>query len=756
MIQCAQCGTKNRDGSKFCGDCGARLVQPSGLICPMCSTPNTVENVFCSKCGARLAPLTVAPVSEKTPPPTPIKGLSLPAKPAEPIAPADKAEPRQPIAPTLKPEREPSAPVTDTEPASPDAPPGDWLGRLQTLTPEEEAPVIPAAETPAPDSEPPTAEEASGWLARLRTAPTIEEQAPAEPSLPARASESVEIAEEDLPDWLRSSSPGQESAQDAAPKSKDAPSWMLPASEAEPIVAAPSADAEMPDWLKDTRAPIAPEPATPPSERLDWFKPVAAPPEMPPPIQATDAEIPEWLKTLKPQDEPPRAPIAQPHPLADTLDADGAPPVESPGEELLQALEGIAPSTQVEKPAWLTEAPHSETSEDEYLPDWLRTTPSGATPTPEPSIEAGALEALGEVPEWIAALKPVEQPVPTLVESGPLETTGPLSGLRGILPLASAVTEPHAPPQPAPVNPFKESARLFESILGAPALAPAMPAKPTHRAWTMRPLIYLLLLLAILIPFFIPDLAGSSLRTFGTPTADLYDTIEKLQPNSIVVLSFDYDPGSSGEMDLQATALARHLMQRRARIIALSTLDPTGAQIAQRVLDNAARAVGNYAYGTNYLNLGYIAGQEAGLRQLATAGFAPATRDYVRYQTLDKYPNLGNLQNWRNVALVIELAGAPEPLQKWMEQVQPRAGVKIAAGVSAAVEPRARAYRDAKQLTALMGGLVGAAQYEILSNQRGLAVISVGAQSTAHLVLLGVIALGNLMYWFARGRGKPK
>jgi tetrahydromethanopterin S-methyltransferase subunit D len=91
-----------------------------------------------------------------------------------------------------------------------------------------------------------------------------------------------------------------------------------------------------------------------------------------------------------------------------------------------------------------------------------------------------------------------------------------------------------------------------------------------------------------------------------------------------------------------------------------------------------------------------------------------------------------------------------------MEQVQPRAGVKIAAGVSAAVEPRARTYRNTNQLVALLSGLVGAAQYEVLSNQRGLAVISAGAQSTAQLVLIGLIVLGNLVYWFSRGRGKAK
>jgi hypothetical protein len=37
-----------------------------------------------------------------------------------------------------------------------------------------------------------------------------------------------------------------------------------------------------------------------------------------------------------------------------------------------------------------------------------------------------------------------------------------------------------------------------------------------------------------------------------------------------------------------------------------------------------------------------------------------------------------------------------------------------------------------------------------------LAVISAGAQSTAQLVLIGLIVLVNLVYWFSRGRGKTK
>ena len=774
MIQCSHCGTQNRDGSKFCSDCGARLVQQSGLVCPMCGEPNTVENVFCKKCGARLAPLTVAPPAEKTPTPSPIKGLSLPAKPAEPAAPIAKAELTKPVEPVVPAaEAEPAAPTAKAElekPAPPDERKSDdWLARLRALPPEEEA--------PSPTSAPiPASEESGDWLARLRAAPSVEQAAPTEPTL--SPTDAVEVAEEDLPDWLRSSpaptaqepapaptdaTPGwmdqrQTEAEQAAPATTDeTPGWMTQLrAEAEQAAPAPTSgsDDDIPDWLKDAGASPAAEQTASSIQELGWSKVVISEPQAPPPVPATEAEIPDWLKTLKPKTEELGAPVA-PVDEAAPVDA-GRRSVVSPGEELLESLEATVPApvpTDAAEPAWLTETPR-EVSEEEYLPDWLRTPVAGAPVQAETLAEGAPTTEPAEVPDWIAALKPVDQPAPGVFASGPVEASGPLAGLRGLLPLAAAIVEPHAPPKPAPPSPFKETAHIFESILAAPAGASAAPvAKPAHRAWTMRPFIYMLMALAVLLPFFVPDIANPSLRTFGTPAENFYNTIQNLQPNSVVVVSFDYDPGSAGEMDLLANAIVPHLMGQHTKIIAMSTSE-TGAQIAQRVLDTAARGKPEYKYGTNYVNF-YLPGSEAGLSLLATDGFTNF-KDWNQKQTLDKFTGFASVRTLPNVKLVIELAGAIEPLQMWVEQVQMRAGTPIAAGVSAAVEPRARAYRDAKQLVALLSGPLGAAQYETLSGQRGQAVISAGAQSTAQLVLIGLIVLGNLVYWFSRGRSKAK
>ncbi|MBO9371341.1 MAG: zinc ribbon domain-containing protein, partial [Chloroflexi bacterium] len=55
MIYCPKCGTANRQGSKFCNECGGPLPT-TGLRCPMCGAMNPTGNLFCDRCHTRLIP----------------------------------------------------------------------------------------------------------------------------------------------------------------------------------------------------------------------------------------------------------------------------------------------------------------------------------------------------------------------------------------------------------------------------------------------------------------------------------------------------------------------------------------------------------------------------------------------------------------------------------------------------------------------------------------------------------------------------
>ena len=64
MAQCTSCGTDNRDGQKFCGNCGASLA----TACPSCGAAYEPGQRFCGECGTSLAavePATAAPDVER-------------------------------------------------------------------------------------------------------------------------------------------------------------------------------------------------------------------------------------------------------------------------------------------------------------------------------------------------------------------------------------------------------------------------------------------------------------------------------------------------------------------------------------------------------------------------------------------------------------------------------------------------------------------------------------------------------------------
>src|SRR5262249_445448 len=68
-VICSSCGAENREGARFCGECGS----PLAAACPSCGAPNPPDKRFCDQCGTQLVPgetgttpgLRAAPTSER-------------------------------------------------------------------------------------------------------------------------------------------------------------------------------------------------------------------------------------------------------------------------------------------------------------------------------------------------------------------------------------------------------------------------------------------------------------------------------------------------------------------------------------------------------------------------------------------------------------------------------------------------------------------------------------------------------------------
>ncbi|MBN1135709.1 MAG: zinc ribbon domain-containing protein [Anaerolineae bacterium] len=812
MIYCPECGTANRDGSKFCNECGHTLLAQTGVKCPHCDTLNAVQSVFCSHCGGRLLAQPIPVPTTVTPP---IKGLSLPTKttvgeggetaeqpPAEeleapqvpPVEPSTRG-PRQEGAGELMGEEGEEIPdwLRDLQaslPVEPEAEEPELTPRPLPLTPETEAQQAPEPDRfvkleQAAEAE----EELPDWLAELK--PAFEGEAPEPPSpVPVEplahgpqpeavgeTGEEAELEAEELPDWLAELKPAfegeapeppspflveplahgpqpeavGEAVEEAELEPEEPPDWLAElklAAEgkapAEPPVEAELEEEELPAWLTELKPTAEAEaPASVPVQaEPDWLAELQAPAPQPPPtveaplppteVELEEGELPPWLAELKEE----RGPL--PSVSGEGQAVEEAATVGSPIGRRGEAPPGAPPAAEEAPeaqavPGWLSDLVTAQASLDAplaegELPDWL-------VPTPESEL-VGEEEALAraEIPDWLLALKPRELKaegeiagVESAVEEV-VEQTGILAGIRDILPIEMLIAQPRAAgPAEVVESPSRAEAalvdasrvRLFEEIVTRPPMAaPKVLAKSRGRLIDLLPwwIVYALLILAVAVPLLLDKpLFDRSIEPAPSVEA-LYQAVESLPDNAQVLLAADYDPTTSGEMDLVAQSLVGHLMDRQARIAIVSLL-PAGPATAKDLVEKVAASHPGYQAGDGqrYVNLGYLPGQAAAVRLMGQSLPDALPRDFEGRQAAD-LAALSGITSTQSFDLIVALAAAPDTLRWWIEQAGAPYGVSLVAGVSAAVDPMARTYfeTEPQQLKGMIGGVPGAASYESL------------------------------------------
>ena len=90
----------------------------------------------------------------------------------------------------------------------------------------------------------------------------------------------------------------------------------------------------------------------------------------------------------------------------------------------------------------------------------------------------------------------------------------------------------------------------------------------------------------------------------------------------------------------------------------------------------------------------------------------------------------------------------------WISIVNAQYDIPVGAGVTAVMAPKMYSFVEAKQMTGLLGGMKGTAEYEKLVGAPGTATRGMDAQSAAHLLIIFFVLIGNLGFFLKKG--KPK
>lgn len=231
------------------------------------------------------------------------------------------------------------------------------------------------------------------------------------------------------------------------------------------------------------------------------------------------------------------------------------------------------------------------------------------------------------------------------------------------------------------------------------------------------------------------------------PVQSLYDAIEAVPPGSIVMLAGDYSADTMPELQPMVDTFTRHAFSRDLRVI-VACLWPESPPLVERAMTPIAEEFGK-EYGTDYVSLGYMAGGTVTLLGMGASIPNTFPSDYSG-TPVREIPLMREVQNFDDIALVMEVSAGTPGTREWVQQVHSRFRVTLVSGVTAVSAPNFYPYVQSGQLVGLLGGLKGAAEYETLVGVPGNATSGMDAQSVVHTLIVLFILLGNLAYFLSR------
>jgi hypothetical protein len=682
--------------------------------------------------------------------------------------------------------------LEETAPDASDDETTDWLSALEEGAPVEggQPEAAGPVETTVADAEslvPDSTEDAPEWLAGLEDGASTE----AEPA---------STAAEGLPDWLMGLEEGAPTGVDMGAPSPEAESpEVVPTAEMPDSTSKVPAESQAPaDELAevDDGGPIQDVPSATEEAVPDWL--VALEQEEPEEKEAVaavdsgegvpdwlvggdagetddtgDARIPEWLMGI----EEVGAGDAEPATGVEAVpEGDDAAPAwletvgeiqsesASPADKGVTAwLQDVQDSVVPDAEPVGKEAP-SEPSEAPALGESVLDTPSwmqdlyAADDEPSGGQDDLALSLkeelpASETPAWVDELrdKPVEPPEKVL----PVETSGPLAGLRGVLnpePLLAILPKSTYRPMPPITEADQAGIELVKQVLSAPVSRPTRSRRSAGReimASLGRWILYLALVVMILL---------SPLQTWvrapeQRETKSFFNTVEGVLPGSVVLVVVDYDASLDGELTPQMRAILWHLLHRNLGVVTVS-LTPQGVAIVQDLLDESPSAVA----GEHYVNLGYIPAHPAALQAfmnnpLGGATISGATQDPVHTSLAQRF------QQFEELDLIVTVSGDQDHVRWWIEQVGSQTEIDILASVPLGVVPYIQPYYSETgrgQLKGMLAGLGATARYEELSDAgfAPSAQLNYIVQANAQMLLLLVVLVSGIGSLVIRPRGK--
>lgn len=265
-----------------------------------------------------------------------------------------------------------------------------------------------------------------------------------------------------------------------------------------------------------------------------------------------------------------------------------------------------------------------------------------------------------------------------------------------------------------------------------------------------RRIIFLAMVVAVIWPLVTP----LALPVQITPnTQSSFDVIDKLNPGDRIILSFDYDPASSPELQPMAKAVMTHCYRKDVKMIAVA-LWPQGPMMAKKAFESLSGEAefSGKKYGVDFVNLGVQPSYVAVVKGMGDSIPGVFPTDFFGSKTTD-FEIMKGIKNYRDVAAIFSLTTGSAGIGTYVTIANAQYKTIVTGGCTAISSLEYYPYLQSKQLSGLVEGLKGASEYERLVKKPGLATAGMDVQAVVHMMLIFFILLANLSQAIA---GKQK
>jgi hypothetical protein len=283
-----------------------------------------------------------------------------------------------------------------------------------------------------------------------------------------------------------------------------------------------------------------------------------------------------------------------------------------------------------------------------------------------------------------------------------------------------------------------------------------------------RRVIFIVIFLALTIPIFLHLTIDIKVTE---EVQSFYDAVSALPSGSRILVACDYDPGSEPELQPMAETGFRLFIQKNLRFVIIG-LWPQGPMQANKALVAINESKDRYLYengdtlefgrdlvvigqdtaryGTDFINLGFQAGNELVIQRMGSSVRAVYPNDAKFGRSIDDFALMNGINRLADFDFIFNLSAGYPGTVEWVQFAVDRFHVACGAGNTAVQAPQIYPYLDTGQLSGLMGGMKGGAEFEKLANFKAKATMSMVSQTAAHIFVILFIVIGNVAFFLTK------